>query len=255
LWFFGDLMKIGLIGFGSIGSYLAKNLKSEIVWVVDADPAVKQKMASVGLACGFHQLVPEKCEGADLVVEAASQPAVPLLLGCLAYCDVMILSVGALADEKLLREMKAAAEKYGRKIHLPSGAIGGIDAISAVCSQITSITLETSKPPSALSRDDKTRTVVFEGTATEACRLYPKNVNVSATLSLSGVGFEKTMVRIVSDPDAKANTHLIVVKSKAGNMRLEFENAPSDENPKTSALAALSALRTINRINGALQIG
>lgn len=248
-------MKIGLIGFGSIGYFIAKNMGGEIAWVVDSDGKAAERMATVGLDCPFYAAVPAKCGGADFVLEAASQKAVPLLLKCLPYCDVMAMSVGAFADEKLLAEMKAVAKKYGRRIYIPSGAVGGMDAISAVAGQITSLTLETTKPPASLGRNDAARAVVFEGSAREACRLYPKNVNVSATLSLAGIGFDRTVVRIVSDPQASANTHKIIVESPAGNMKFEFENVPSQDNPKTSALAALSALRRLSKTGETLQIG
>jgi len=248
-------MKIGLIGFGSIGSFLAKNLGKEIVWVVDSDPAAAGKMKAAGLKCRYYASVPKKCGGAGLVVEAASQQAVPILLECLPHCDVVAMSVGAFADERLLGRMRRSAEKYGRKIYLPSGAIGGTDAISAVGSSAGSVLLETIKPPASLGRKDRERVVIFEGSAREACRLYPKNVNVSAALSLAGIGFERTRVRIVSDPAAAKNTHRITVESDAGRMVLEFENVPSVGNPKTSALAALSALRRIKKIKDALQIG
>ncbi len=246
-------MRIGIIGFGSIGSFLADNLKKEVAWVVDADPASQQRARKAGfLALSF---APQGCGGVDLVVEAASQQAVPLLLSCLPFCDVMVMSVGAFADETLLRKMKAAAERYGRKIYLPSGAIGGMDAISAVAGTAKSVLLETTKPPASLGRKDCKRTVIFEGSAREACRRYPKNVNVSATLSIAGVGFGRTRVRIITDPEVKRNTHRITVESAAGKMAFEFENVPSKENPKTSALAALSALSRIRKIKETLQIG
>ena len=248
-------MKIGLIGFGSIGYVLAKNIGKDIIWVVDSDPPAEGRMESAGLSCPFHSGVPEKCGGADLVLEAASQRAVPLLVECLRFCDVMVMSVGAFSDDSLLAKIKKEAEKHGRKIYLPSGAVGGLDAISAVSSQITSLVLETTKPPASLGRNDEARTVVFEGSAREACRMFPKNVNVSATLSLAGIGFDRTIVRIVSDPAAIANTHRIIVASPAGGMKFEFENVPSRDNPKTSALAALSALRRISKTGETLQIG
>ncbi|MEK7254151.1 MAG: aspartate dehydrogenase [Bacteroidota bacterium] len=248
-------MKIGIIGFGAIGSFLAKHLGKEVAWVADISPEAKKRFAASGLKCAFLLSVPEKCGGADLVVEAASQQAVSLLAKCLLHSDVLIMSVGALADEKLLKKLVAAAKKHKRKIHIPSGAIGGTDAISSIGGKLEMIMLETTKPPSSLGRHDAKCTVIFEGSAREACRLYPQNVNVSATLSLAGIGFEKTIVRIVSDPAAKANTHRIFARSKAGTMLLEFENLPSAANPKTSALALQSALRRIKKINEALQIG
>lgn len=248
-------MKIGIIGFGSIGSYLARQLGNEVAWVMDISPEAAKRFKSSGLKCAFHSSIPAKCGEADLVVEAASQKAVPQLASCLRHCDIMIMSVGALADDKVLAALLEAAKKHKRKIHIPSGAIGGTDAISAVDGKLEMIILETTKPPASLGRNDSKRTAIFEGNAREACRLYPQNVNVSATLSLAGIGFDRTIVRIVSDPAAKANTHKIFARSRAGTMVLEFENASSDENPKTSALALLSALRRIRKINETLQIG
>ncbi|MEM2137748.1 MAG: aspartate dehydrogenase [Candidatus Anstonellaceae archaeon] len=248
-------MRIGLIGFGSIGKYLAANLGSELVWIVDSDASAKERMAATGVKCNFYTEVPKGCGGADLVVEAASQQALPLVLPCLEHCDVMIMSVGALADGRVLLQLKAAAEKHGRKIYLPSGAIGGLDAISAVAGSAKEVVLETTKSPASLGRNDTARTVIYEGNAAEACRLYPKNVNISATLALAGIGFEKTWVRIISDPSALYNSHRIFVKSDAGRMTFEFENLPSKENPKTSALAAMAALARIRKIKETLQIG
>jgi len=248
-------VKIGLIGFGSIGKTLAANLCEELAWVADSDLSAKERMAAAGVKCAFYSEVPASCDGADLVVEAASQEAVPSLLPCLEHCDVMVMSVGALADENLLLQLKEAAEKYGRKIYLPSGAIGGLDALSAVASTAKEVVLETTKSPAALGRNDTVRAVIYEGNAAEACRLYPKNVNVSATLALAGIGFDKTWVRVVSDPSALYNSHRIFVKSDAGRMLFEFENLPSKENAKTSALAAMAALARIRKIKETLQIG
>jgi aspartate dehydrogenase len=246
-------MKIGIIGFGSIGGYLAANLKGEVAWVVDSEEAARKRAEKMGFAA--HAALPAKCSGAELVVEAASQKAVPMLEECLPFCDVMVMSVGAFEDKALFERMTNAAKKFRRKIYIPSGAVGGTDAVAAVGKQAEDVLLETTKPPSSLGRSDSVRTVIFEGNAAEACRRYPQNVNVSATLSLAGIGFEKTKVRIVSDPAVSKNTHRITVDSPAGRMSLEFENLPSSENPKTSALAAMAALNRIRKIEETLQIG
>lgn len=248
-------MKIGLIGFGAIGSHIARRMKKDVAWVVDADAEVKARMMSLKLGCPFYQRVPAGCGGADLVVEAASQPAVPMLLGCLPYCDVMIMSVGALADKRLFGKLMAGVKKYGRRVYLPSGAIGGLDAIASAKGEIRSVLLESVKDPKGFGRSDRKRTVIFEGSARKACRLYPKNVNVAATLSLAGIGFERTRVRIISDPKVRRNTHCITVESGTGRMSFRFENEPFAENPKTSALAALSALARIKKIGSTMQIG
>jgi len=248
-------MKIGLIGFGAIGSHIARQMKKDIAWVVDADAAAKKRMAAASVRCPFYSSVPAGCGGAALVVEAASQGAVPMLLGCLPYCDVMIMSVGALSGRKLLSGLLASAKRHRHRIYLPSGAIGGLDAVASAGGKIRSMLLETVKDPASLGRKDQKRTVIFEGSAREACRLYPKNVNVSATLSLAGVGFERTKVRIISDPMVKKNIHCITVEAESGSMSFRFENEPFAENPKTSALAALSAISRIRKIKEPIQIG
>jgi len=247
-------MKIGIIGFGAIGRFLAQNLGDEVLWVVDCDPAARKRLLKLKLECGFFPSLPEKCGGAELVVEAASQQAVPILEKCLSHSDVMILSVGALSDDALLGRLIFAAEKNNRKIYVPSGAIGGLDAIGAAARVMNGMLLETVKPPSSLGRDDAARTIVFEGSARQAVKLFPKNVNVSATLALAGIGFDRTKVRVVSDPAVKKNMHRVTVDSGAGKMIFEFENVPFEENPKTSKLAAMAALERIRKIGRALQV-
>ncbi|MEM4348442.1 MAG: aspartate dehydrogenase [Candidatus Anstonellaceae archaeon] len=247
-------MKIGLIGFGVIGSRIGKAFKRDIKWVVDIRD-VSEKMHNAGVFCPLLPTIPRRCGGVDLVVEAASQEAVAQVAHCLRYADLMIMSVGALSDERVLASLVANAKKYGHKVFIPSGAIGGLDAVSAVAESAKEVILETLKPPSSLGRSDKKRKVIFEGTARDACRLFPQNINVSATLALAGIGFERTKVRIISDPAQKRNLHKITIISDASRMVFEFDNYPSAQNPKTSELAALSAVERIKKINKIFQIG
>lgn len=247
-------MKIGIIGCGAIGCFIALKLGDDIAWAVDRDPESAKRLPSP-IQRAFFQSVPKDCGGVDLVVEAASQDAVPLLVKCLRHSDVMIMSVGALVEAGLVKSLSNAAKKYGHKIYLPSGAIGGLDAVSAVSENASEVVLETIKPPVSFGRADREKTMVFDGSAREAVALYPKNVNVSATLAIAGIGFDKTRVRIVSDPNVKRNTHRITVKSDAGIMTFEFENLPFKENPKTSMLAAMAALERIKRIEKTIQVG
>ncbi len=247
-------MRIGLIGIGAIGGYLAGKLKEEVCWVCEADlEFAERRVREMGLGA---KVVGRPEEGVDLVVEAASQKAVGMLAGVLEYADVMVLSVGALADEGLLGELEGAAEKSGKRIYVPSGAVGGLDAVRSARDVLREVVLETRKPPKSLSMEETGKeVVVFEGSAREACKTLPKNVNVAATLALCGIGFEKTRVRVVSDPGVKRNTHTIKARGKMGEFEFRVENEQSEENPKTSALAALSALRKINEIGSAMQIG
>jgi aspartate dehydrogenase len=143
------------------------------------------------------------------------------------------------------------------KLLIPSGAIGGLDAIRAAAEAgLTEVTLVTAKPPEGFGLHGLTEAkVLYEGNATEAVAKFPKNVNVAAALSLAGMGFEKTHVRIVADPALTANTHTIVAKGAFGEMTCKVENRPSPENPASSYLASLAALALIRRFVAPIQVG
>ena len=98
-------------------------------------------------------------------------------------------------------------------------------------------------------------TLLFEGTASEAVKAFPANVNVAATISLAGIGFERTKVRVIADPTLSRNVHEITVEGEFGKLSTRVENLPSPENPKTSYLAALSAISTLKKILSPVQIG
>jgi aspartate dehydrogenase len=206
----------------------------------------------------------------DFVIEAASQDAVreygPVVLE--NGKDMMIMSVGALGDDSLRDRLFSLAKEKGSSIYIPSGAIGGADLVSsASVANIEYVELETIKPPSGLNGSDyvkekeinldsiRERTTIFEGTAREAVRAFPSNVNVSATLSLAGIGFDRTRVRVVVDPNAERNEHIIRVKGDFGSAEFHIENVPSPMNPRTSYLAAISAVAMLKRIVSRIWIG
>jgi aspartate dehydrogenase len=199
---------------------------------------------------------------ADIVVEAASQDAVKkfgkAILG--AGKDMMVMSVGALADRGFLSELMQAASKNSCRIYVPTGAIAGIDAIRSVRHLLESVTLTTTKSPKALTgapffetskiKLDKIscRTIVYEGSASDAVKAFPANVNVAAVLSLAGIGAEKTRVKIVADPASTTNQHEIVATGGFGEIRIAVNNVPSPGNPKTSFLAVLSAIECLRSV-------
>jgi aspartate dehydrogenase len=206
----------------------------------------------------------------DIIIESASQNAVRFIVprALEAGCDVMILSVGALADEELRNKLFRLAKQNNCKLYFPSGAVVGIDGInSASAAEISSVTLTTRKPPSGLAGApyiackgielDKIEkeTLLFEGSASEAVKAFPANVNVAATISLAGVGFEQTKVRVIADPALSKNVHEITVEGKFGKFFTRVENLPSPENPKTSYLAALSAISTLKKILNPVKVG
>lgn len=267
-------MKIALIGCGNIGTVIAKSIMDkkldvELEYVYDIDDERAKKFAEKFQIKykGFDEILREDL---DLIVEVASQEAVKSLIpkALEAKKNVMIMSAGALVDENLLQKIKNLAKKNNLKVYLPSGAIIGLDGIkSANIGKITNVTIKTRKPPKSLKGAPffeknpvdldqiKNPTIVYEGPAKEAVKLFPKNVNVAASLSLAGIGPEKTNVQIIVDPNIKSNIHEIIAEGSFGKIKTRAENVPSPDNPKTSYLAALSAVATLKKITEPIEVG
>lgn len=272
------MIGVGIIGTGAIGSAIASSLAGASIpgvtlAAIAGRPHTLEKLAPLAerFGCGA---VSDACElpqaGANLVVEAAGveaarQYAMPLLE---SGCDLIIMSTGALADLGFVAELEAVAAAKSRRIYLPAGSIAGIDGIlSAMESGGVEIKVTTRKRPDALvgapyfdrTGFDVTRvteaTTVFEGNARDAVAGFPANLNVALTLASAGGGFEHVKVRIIADPDAEFTVHKIEVASRSGNILIEMTNRPSENNPKSSWLAALSAIATIRRIASPLRIG
>jgi aspartate dehydrogenase len=268
---------IGLIGCGAIGTVLAQSIDkgqagdARLVMVFDRN-AEKAKILARKLrnkpkvARNFKEFL--ESGDVELVIEAASQGAVETYAVEVlkAGKDLMIMSVGALVDLELAKEICSVAKKNCRKVYVPSGAIAGLDGVKAsAIGKIESVVLTTRKPVEGLMDNpyfkEKTSgkvenpTLIYEGPAAEACKLFPTNVNVAATLGLAGIGAEKTIVRVVADPTLSRNIHEIEVKGEFGELKVHVENLPSVENPKTSYLAALSAIATLKRLTEHLQVG
>ena len=206
----------------------------------------------------------------DIVVEAASQDAVrDASLSVLQNKkDLMIMSVGALLDESIYDILSDACKDFKKTIYLPSGAIAGLDGIKSVKDELEFLAITTTKHPRSLKGakffetsdinldEINSPTVIFEGIAKEAVSLFPANINVAALLSLSGIGSEKTNVKIIADPNTDKNTHHIEAEGKFGKMIFTIENYPDENNPKTSRLAILSAIETLRKYcSDDIQIG
>jgi aspartate dehydrogenase len=206
---------------------------------------------------------------ASLVIEAAGPAVVRrYAAGWLARgADVMVLSAGALVDPVLARELHAVARAHERRILVPSGAVAGIDGIRAgALGGMRTLSLRTTKPPrglagapyvvaNAIDLDALTvPTTIFEGTVADAVRGFPSNVNVAAVLALAGAGID-VRVSVVADPTSTTNVHEIEASGEFGTFTVRLDNLPSPENPKTSALAPLSALAMLRRLSQSLWVG
>ncbi|MBI2562080.1 MAG: DUF108 domain-containing protein [candidate division NC10 bacterium] len=198
--------------------------------------------------------IPELVRASDLVVEAATGKALEdIVPACLREGkDVFVISVGGLLGHE---EWFRQAEARGCRILFASGAIAGLDGVrGAVVGRVDSATLTTRKPPKGLAGapyvvergidlDALTEeTVIFEGTAREACEGFPTNVNVSAALSLAGVGPDRTRVRIIAVPGGRFNQHRIEIRGEFGRLAVDIENVPSATNPRTGLLSIYSSI-------------
>lgn len=270
-------MKIGLIGCGAIGSTVALAIAEGKIPGIEllaiADPVATDAARKAAAAAGCPLLDDDHSLLAlhpDLVVEAASQEVVRARACAVleSGADLLIVSVGALADPALMERLLSAAHRCGRRIYVPSGAVGGVDIIkSAAAGGIEEVRLTTTKPPPSLAGAPYVRqrgialealqapTVIYEGPACEAVRLFPQNVNVAATIALAGIGLEKTTVRIVADPAAARNVHEVFVRGAFGEATIRLANLPNPANPRSSYLAGLSVIATLRELSGAWRIG
>jgi len=259
-------LRIGLIGFGAIARALLRCLEAqeagrriEVVAVLDsaagrlADAPPALAGATLGAdADRFWSRAPQ------LVVECAGHSAVrehgPDVLG--RGVDLLLISIGALADAGTEAALRAAAERSSGRLLLPAGAVGGLDLLaSARLAGLDRVRYVSRKPPAAWRGTPAERVVdlaalaapveFFTGTAREAAQRYPQNANVAAAIALAGIGFEATEVVLTADPGATGNEHRFVAEGAFGRAEMRIAGRPLPDNPKTSWLAALSLARAV----------
>ncbi|MEM1723509.1 MAG: aspartate dehydrogenase [Candidatus Jordarchaeales archaeon] len=272
-------MNVAIIGCGVIGSTLAKaidegragSVKLIYLFDVNREKAVKLASSLKGkpkVAESVNEILSDR--SVDLVIEAAAPSAVKeygekiLLSGK----NLMVMSVGAFSDQDFYEKILRIVRERNVHVYIPSGAVSGIDAIKAASMEsIERVELVTRKPPAAFKGNEyvkqkgvdldklKEPLVLFEGTAREAARLFPKGMNVALTISLAGIGADKTKVKVVADPTIKKNVHEIYVEGAFGKLTCITQNFPSPENPETSYLAALSAIKTLKQLTERFKVG
>jgi aspartate dehydrogenase len=267
-----QMLRVGIVGLGTIGRAMAQALDAgewaaRLVAVTSRD----LEKARDFVATLRHPPAVADLEGviacSDLVVEAATQSALqeiaPRTLS--AGKHLMVLSVGGVLEHP---EWADLAARRGCKVYIPSGAIVGLDGVKGACvGRIDSVTITTRKPPKGLAGAPFVEehgidvwafaheTVIFEGSARDACKGFPANVNVSAALSLAGIGPEQTRMRILVVPGGTHNMHDIEVVGEFGRLTTHIENVPSATNPRTGKLSYLSAIAMLRELTSPLQCG
>jgi len=270
-------MRVGIIGGGSIARLLLQHIRAgdlggvEVVAIVGRSDASRGKGLAaefgVPFVVGVEALLACRPEA---VVEAASHEAVHLFGPSLLSAGValIVLSGGALADDALRETLERAAAQHGALLYVPSGGIGGLDALKAACiAGVDEVTIAVTKPPAAwkgipyverlgIDLDRLSAPVtLYDGPARAGVPHFPANVNIAAVLSLAGIGLDRTRLKAVADPKLVHNTHYIDIRGKTGNISIKLENVPSAENPKTALLACYSALAALKAIRASARYG
>ena len=270
-------MRVGIIGGGTITKLFIENIRrgglgrARVVAIAGRSEQSRGKRLAASFRIPFvvgpGALLAKK---PDIVVEAASHESVreygvPLLR---RGVSLIVLSCGALCDDALRAALERAAARGGALLSVPSGGIGGLDALKAACvAGVDEVTIAITKPAAAwkgiayvekLGVDlDGLREprVLFEGAAREGVPHFPANVNIAAVLSMAGIGFDRTRLKVVADPALRFNTHTINVKGRTGQFSIRLENVPAPDNPKTAWLACYSALAALKAANSPVRYG
>jgi aspartate dehydrogenase len=265
------MTRVAIAGFGAIGRELAAHFARGIpgVGLAAVGARDRAKVESHLQALGFDVPI-EPIDAlephADLVVECAPAALLPAIAEPFlrAGKEAIVLSAGALLEHPHLVDLAA---EHGGTITVPTGALAGLDAVSACAEgEIQLVRLTTRKPVAgligapALDRDgiriealaEPLR--VFTGTAREAVQGFPANLNVAVALALAGIGPDRTEVEIWVDPSLTRNTHTIEVVADVADLRLTIENVPS-ENPRTGKITALSVVSLLRKRGAHLRVG
>lgn len=267
------MLNITMIGCGAIGVAVLELLENDpqlrveqVIASAGSEALVQQRLASfrrppqvlTTLPADAHPDLLVECAG-HLAIEEHVLPALERGIACL------IVSVGALSEPGLVERLEAAAARGNTRIELLPGAIGGIDALSAAkVGGLDSVDYIGRKPAKAWKNTPAEQvcdletiseaTVIFQGSAREAAQLYPKNANVAATLSLAGLGLDRTRVTLIADPLSDENVHHFEARGAFGGFEMSLRGKPLQANPKTSALTVYSVVRALGNHAHAISI-
>ncbi len=270
-------MRVALIGAGTIAGLVLSHAGRgalagiEIVGILSRPGSERSRAAAAKYGVRLFETREDLlAAGPQALLEAASHDAVRehLVPALERGVSVIVLSAGALVDERLRANAERAASRTQAKLYVPSGGIGGLDALKAACAAgADEVSITVAKPPAAwkgipyverlgieLDRLAGPQ-VLFEGSARDGVPHFPQNVNIAAVLSMAGLGFDRTRLKVLADPALTRNTHTIRVSGPTGRFSVVLENVPDPANPKTAWLACWSALAALKELASPVRYG
>ncbi len=242
--------KIGVIGYGTLGSYLVDKINSDatlsLEFVYDID---KERLGDLDSSLVIDSMEKARERDADLIVEVANAEWIksfgPFVL---EFTDLLIFSVTAFVEEGLQEKLDKTAKANNTNYYISHGALIGLDGVRDGIDVIEQVSITTIKPPEKLGLKEKvsSKKILYEGPTRKACELFPRNVNVHAALALHALGFDRTISRVIADPEADTMRHVIEVKGKGLSWTIDVQSIPVGD--VTGAYTPESAFQTVKRI-------
>jgi aspartate dehydrogenase len=270
-------MEAALIGCGFIGGLIAAEISSggipvKLKIILDRN---EDKVKKIQGMFDEPPLAAKRIDDillseVDIVIEAASVDAAHSFTEGILKSgkNMLIVSVGAFSTPGFYKTVEEICLRNDVKVYIPSGALGALDAVAAASmGRVEDVALTSIKNPKSLEgapyvvenqialEEIKERKTIFSGSAADAIEGFPSNVNVAITLSLAGIGTQKTNVKVVVDPTVEQNIHEVRVTGDFGELMFRTENIVSTENPRTSLLAAFSTVQTLKKLTSPIRIG
>ena len=263
---------VAVAGLGAVGNVVARALDHGIPGLRLVAVSARDRRRATEIVAGFnHKVSIEDLAKlptiAEIVVECLPAGAFRTLAEPVLRAGriLVVISVGALLEDPDTIEM---AKRFDAEIIVPSGALMGLDAVQATAQgTIYSIRMITRKPPAGFAGAPYLRDhginldglsearKLFEGTAREAVKGFPANVNVAAALGLAANGIDRTFIEIWADPNIDRNRHTIVVDSDSAKLEMTISNVPTTENPATGKITALSVIAALKKLGSHIRIG
>ena len=267
-------VRIGIAGFGTVGREIARRIDQGLLPGARLTAVAARDLARAGANAAELTARPavvplaELPDHADVIVEAATAMAFPEIARVVLTAGKTLIAVSA-GGIPACPDMTELAERHGGRVRIASGALPGLDAIrGAAEGRIHSVRLFSRLRPDSLVHEEyilakgfdfttppKDRVKVFEGSAREAAAAFPRHFNVAITLSLGGIGFDRTMIEVYADPTVPGAIHKVEVESDDVGLTMESRNRPSATNPRTSRMVAPSIMAALRSMVAPIQVG